>query len=106
MAKLLESENRVPEGNHVGQVENEKMLLARCGSGLGIPLARELEMVLSADVAEHDPIEPIVIVELPHHFEAQSVTIEAQDFIQVTRGASDPEVCKHAATYFFFFGLR
>jgi len=45
-------------------------------------------------VAEDDPVEPLVVLELAKHLESQTVSVELDQRSQVVGGADDADVCR------------
>src|SRR5215472_2846549 len=75
----------------IGLVEDEQIVLCRCGACGVAVLASELEVIGAARDAQHDAVEAIVVLEGAEAGEPEPVGVEPHDVFQMVGGPGHPE---------------
>src|SRR5215213_5718994 len=84
--------SRLPERPIVLDVENEEVVLGRCGARAAALMVRELQVVAPARQGEHYTVVAGVALEGGDLLESEGIAVEAHDLRQAVSRPGDPDL--------------
>lgn len=85
----------------LGKVKDEEMFIGGGWGDDGAVFVGKFEVVAEAGVAEHEAIEAVVVFEVAEDGEAETLTVEGRDSLDIIGGAGNAQVYIHRIPRFF-----